>query len=188
MNRLTIVDVLIVIDMQKALFQTPRYNSCAVIANINQLSTAVRNNAGKVIFIQHNGHDEEGLTPHTEGWSILDELEKQPVDIVVEKTICDSFHDTVLSQVLTTLAPDRIIITGCATDFCVDTTLRSAVSHNFNVVAITDAHTTADRPHLDAKSIIDHHNWSWANLITPKTPVVAMTTNELLAEMNNRTH
>jgi hypothetical protein len=52
------------------------------------------------------------------------------------------------------------------------------VSHNFNA----DAHTTADRPHLDAKSIID----SRTNLTTPKVPVVVMTTNELLAEMNNR--
>ena len=64
----------------------------------------------------------------------------------------------------------RLIITGCATDFCVDTTIRAAASRNFEVVVVEDGHTTADRPHVDALSVMRHHNWVWENLIHPRSP------------------
>jgi nicotinamidase-related amidase len=63
------------------------------------------------------------------------------------------------------------------------TTIRSAVSHNLNVVVVSDGHTTADRPHLDAQFIIGHHNWMWSTLITPNAPVVLVTAADLLAEL-----
>jgi hypothetical protein len=46
-------------------------------------------------------------------------------------------------------------------------------------VAVADGHTLSDRPHLDALSIIRHHNWVWSNLITLRSIKVA-TTDELL--------
>src|SRR5437588_671152 len=49
------------------------------------------------------------------------------------------------------------------------------------VVAVSDAQTLADRPHLDAVGVIRHHTWVWANLITPGSIRIA-TTAELLAE------
>jgi hypothetical protein len=61
----------------------------------------------------------------------------------------------------------------------------SVISHinNLHVVVVSDGHTTADRPHLDAQSIIAHHNWMWKNLITPKAPVTLITAADLLAEL-----
>ena len=71
--------------------------------------------------------------------------------------------------------------TDVVVDFCVDATVRSSVSHNHHVVVISDAHTLSDRPHLDAPTVIRHHNWVWANLITTRTIRMA-TTSELLDE------
>jgi nicotinamidase-related amidase len=178
-----IMDVLLVIDMQEAFFRTSRFKSDSVISHINDIAAAVRLNGGHVIYVQHNGSKEEGLFPHSEGWKILAVLDVQSVDIVIGKTTCDAFYDTDLFSTLAQLAPERIIITGCATDFCVDTTIRSAVSHNLNVVVVSDGHTTADRPHLDAQSIISHHNWMWENLITPNAPVVLIKAVDLLTEL-----
>jgi len=169
--------------MQEVLFQTPRFNSDSVITHINCIAAAIRQNAGKVIFIQHNGTDEEGLAKHSEGWAILSALEVLPTDTILEKSICDAFFQTELFALLKALHHERVIVTGCATDFCVDTTIRSAVSHDLNVVVVSDGHTTADRPHLDAHSIIAHHNWMWANLITPKTPVKLVNAADLLVEL-----
>ncbi len=177
------MDVLIVIDMQEALFRTPRLRSEAVITHINNIASAVRQKGGHVIFIQHNGTEEEGLFPHSEGWAILPALDVAPPDTVIEKSVCDAFYETELFNTLAQLAPARVIVTGCATDFCVDTTIRSAVSHNLNVIVISDGHTTADRPHLDAQSIVRHHNWMWENLITPKAPVRLITAAAFLAEL-----
>ena len=44
----------LVIDMQKAMFATPRLNKDKVVSNIRLLSENVRANDGLVIFIQHN--------------------------------------------------------------------------------------------------------------------------------------
>ena len=180
------MEVLLVVDMQKALFATPRFNAQTVVSNINRLGAAIRRNAGRVIYVQHTGTAAEGLWPRTDGWSLLDALTVDTDDLRIDKTICDSFFATRLAEVLARLAPGRVIVAGCASEFCVDTTIRSAVSHGFRVVAVADGHTTADRPHLDAKSIIDHHNWVWNNLIAPTSPVSVMTTDALIAQIDEQ--
>lgn len=86
-----------------------------------------------------------------------------------------------MPAILAKMAPDRVLVTGWATDFCVDATVRAAVSHNYNVLVVTDGHTLSDRPHLDARAIIAHHNWVWSNLIT-QSSIRLVSTNELLSE------
>jgi nicotinamidase-related amidase len=44
------------------------------------------------------------------------------------------------------------------TPMCIDTTVRSAVSHGYGVTLIQDAHSTIDSEILTAPSIIAHHN------------------------------
>jgi len=99
----------------------------------------------------------------------------------VTKTLNDAFAGPDLHTKLQGLAPERLLIAGWATDFCVDATLRSAVSHGYDVIAVSDAQTLADRPHLDAAGVIRHHTWVWANLITPGSIRIA-TTADLLDE------
>ena len=77
------------------------------------------------------------------------------------------------------IAPDRVLITGWATDLCVDATVRSAITHHHHVVVVTDCHTVSDRPHLDAVSVIRHHHWIWSDLITQRSVRLAGA-NELL--------
>jgi nicotinamidase-related amidase len=89
----------------------------------------------------------------------------------MHKQACDSFYETNLADLLEQYSTQEFIITGCATDFCVDTSIRAAASRNYDVVVVEDAHTTKDRAHLDAKSIIRHHNWMWKNLILPRNEV-----------------
>ncbi len=116
--------------MQVALFeQAKRYDEIGVVSRINELSKFIRDSGGNVIFIQHNGEEEEGLAPDSAGWKILPALAMQTEDIIINKTICDSFYQTPLHKTLSELGSKDIIIAGCATDFCVDTTIRSAVSH-----------------------------------------------------------
>jgi nicotinamidase-related amidase len=71
------------------------------------------------------------------------------------------------------MKPDRLLITGWATDLCVDSTVRSAVANHHHVVVVADGHTVSDRPHLDAASVIRHHHWVWSNLITQRSVRIA---------------
>ena len=171
---------MIVVDMQVGLLNgPPKHDLPGVLDRINQLTAMVRRRSGKVLWIQHCGTAGDDFEPKKPGWSLLPELNRHPTDVVVQKTLNDPFAGTDLRAILEDLAPTRVLIASWATDFCVDATVRSSVSHNHPVVVISDAHTLADRPHLDAPTIIRHHNWVWTHLITNRS-IQVTSTRELL--------
>lgn len=175
------MDALIIVDMQAGLLKGgPKHDLGGIIQRINRLGAMVRGGAGKVIFIQHHGATGEDFAPGAEGWALLPELDRRDGDLVVAKTLNDSFAGTELKARLGEIAPDRVLVAGWATDFCVDATVRSAVANGYHVVPVADAHTLADRPHLAAPEIIRHHNWVWSGLIAPGS-VRVVETNDLLA-------
>ena len=175
------MDAMLIVDMQVGLLQgKPKHDLSGVIERINRLASKIRAESGKVIFIQHCGAKGDAFEPETPGWQFLPELLRYPSDIVVRKDLNDPFAGTDLQARLEEIAPDRVLITGWATDLCVDATVRSAVSHHHHVVVVADGHTLNDRPHLDAASVIRHHHWVWSDLITQRSLKLA-TTSELLA-------
>jgi nicotinamidase-related amidase len=161
------MDVIIVVDMQVGLLNgTPKYDLRGVIERINLMTAMVRGRSGKVIWIRQCGKPGDGFERGTPGWEFLPGLDHQRDDIVIEKTLNDPFVGTPLKEALAQFAPSRVLIAGWATDFCVDATVRSAVSFDHDVVVVADAHTLSDRPHLGASAVIEHHNWVWSGLIT----------------------
>ena len=72
--------------------------------------------------------------------------------------------------------PGLLFVCGFATEFCVDTTVRAAASRGMDIVVLSDAHTTSNRPHLDAESIIAHHNWVWSNMAVPANSTLTVAT------------
>jgi nicotinamidase-related amidase len=174
------MDALLIVDMQVGLLHgDPKHDLPGVIDRINRLAANVRAQSGIVIFIQHCGDTGDAFEPQTSGWALLPELIRDPADVVVQKRMNDPFAGGELQARLDRIAPDRVLVTGWATDLCVDATIRSAVSNHHNVVVVTDAHTLSNRPHLDAVSVKRHHHWVWSNLITPK-PIRLAATDELL--------
>ena len=177
---------LIIVDMQVGCFsgQPPRWDSEGLIARVNQLAGAIRRD-GLVVFIQHT-EPADGLARHSDEWALLPVLDRAPGDLVIEKSACDSFLETNLEDVLRNHGVDELIITGCATVFCVDTTVRAAGALKFKVVVPSDGHTTRDRPHLDARSIIAHHNFMWTDLLLPRQARVrVLPTQQLMGELRN---
>ena len=183
------MDAMIVVDMQAGLLNgPPKHDLRGVIDRINQLAAATRARSGKVVWIQHCGRPGDDFAPDKPGWAFLPEMDRKPADIVVQKTLNDPFAGTVLRTanlrtVLDKISTDRVLVAGWATDFCVDATVRSAVSGGYNVVVAGDGHTLNDRPHLDAQAVIGHHNWVWSDLITIANRSIRIaSTAELLAE------
>ena len=162
------MDALLVVHMQAGLLNgTPKHDLRGVLDRINRLATKVRAQSGKVILTQHC--DNGDFEPRTPGWEFLPELARKPEDVILTTTLNDPFAGTDLQARLTEIQPDRVLVAGWATDFCVDSTVRSTVAHHYDVVAVADGHTLSDRPHLDAASVIRHHNWVWGNLITQRS-------------------
>ena len=174
------MDALLIVDMQVGLRSgDPKHDLAGVIDRINRLAASVRARSGTVIFIQHCGDTGDVFEQQTPGWELLPELVRDPADVIVQKRMNDPFASGELQARLDRTAPDRVLVTGWATDLCVDATVRSAVSNQYNVVVVTDAHTLSDRPHLDAASVKRHHHWVWSHLISPK-PVPFAATDALL--------
>lgn len=177
MNTNQSATALLVIDMQRGVLErgAPRYQLDAVVERINRLAQAMRDSNGLVIFVQHQDDQEGSFQSGSEGWQLSPDLVVRSTDRTVCKTACDAFYKTELQALLHQHGIKQLVITGCATDFCVDTTVRAAVSLGFDLLIVEDAHTTADRSHLPAIDIIRHHNWVWADLIAPDTEIQLMT-------------
>jgi nicotinamidase-related amidase len=168
------MDALIVVDMQVGLLGgEPKHDLLGIIERINKVAAMVRRRAGAIIWIRHCGPRGDDFEPGRPGWQFLPELDRPDSDFVVEKTLNDAFAGTELQALLDKIAPDRVLVTGWATDFCVDATVRSAVARNHHVVVVADSHTLSDRPHLEAPLVIRHHNWVWSNLISNRSIRVA---------------
>jgi len=167
---------MIIIDMQQGSFiaRTPRHDAEGLVGRINGLASRVRASGGVIIHVQHDGPAGDVHHPSQPGWRLLPGLETAAVDLFVRKTACDAFLDTGLDEILRSAGIERVIITGCATDFCVDTTVRSALARRYRTVVPIDGHTTADRPYLAATKIIEHHNAVWAGFISPAGPALLM--------------
>ncbi len=161
---------LLIIDMQKGSFteKTPRYNAAAVVDRINQLSQVFRASDLPVIFVQHDASGFNEFIPNTPEWELLDNLIVNPNDILVDKYANDVFYHSRLQEILNELKIQELVITGCATDFCVASTIQSALTKDYNITVVEDGHTTGERPHLNAEKIIEHYNWVWKNMIPTK--------------------
>ena len=90
-----------------------------------------------------------------------------PEDARIQKLSCDAFLETDLLAILKRWEVTTLVVTGFATEFCVDTTVRSALALGFETIVPEDGHTTADREHLPARQVIEHHNATWPWLVTP---------------------
>ena len=168
--------IVIVIDMQNGVFAVPRYRRDACVAQINRLTAA----ADRVIFVQHC--EAGGLEADSEGFALLPEL-VQPADaLYVTKTACDGFYHTDLDALLARLDARAFVICGCASDYCVDTTVKAGASKGYRITVAEDAHTTADRPAAEAAVVIALHNDVWRNLAVPGNPVAVKSVETIVTQ------
>lgn len=165
---------LVIIDLQQGSFtpDIPRYDASGLVTRLNGLADAVRARGGSVVFVQHDGPRGDPHHPDEPGWRLLPDLQFCSEDLVVRKTACDAFLGTTLGATLQSLSVDQLVVTGCATDYCVDTTVRSALARGYATIVPMDGHTTSDRAHLSARKIIEHHNAIWADFIAPAGPAM----------------
>jgi nicotinamidase-related amidase len=163
---------LLIIDMQNESFQPDApFNASGVIERINALSDKFRQNGDNVIFIQHDGTKEGCYIASTEAWEIVPSLEVKPDDLIISKMANDSFYKTKLKEELEKRVVDELVVTGYATDFCVDATVKSALVNDINVTVISDGHTTHNKPNLKAQQLIDHYNWVWREMAQTKSKI-----------------
>ncbi len=176
---------LLVIDMQKGSFtsKTPRSGTDGVVKRINELASIFRKQNCPVVYIQHDGTGTGEFEKNAWDWEILDELNVEPGDILIDKYANDAFYNSNLRAKLEELKVEELLITGCATDFCVESSIQSALAKDYHVTVVKDGHTTAERPHLSAEKVIEHYNWVWQNMISTKSKVEVKSLMEIINDI-----
>lgn len=172
---------LLIIDMQNESFLpgAPAYDMEGVVTRINALSAKFRAAGLPVILVQHDGTLQGEYVPGTPGWELIPTLTVSPGDIRIGKTANDTFYETELQTILDQRQVNELFITGSATDFCIDSSIQSALTKNYIVTVVRDGHTAGDRPHLSAQKIVEHYNWVWRNLNPTKGRIVMKRAEEI---------
>lgn len=150
---------LLIIDVQVGIIDGFKaYRGKEVLDRINSLVEKARSSNTPVIYVQHDGESGGPLERGSQGWQIHPAIEPDKSDPIIRKRASDSFFQTTLQDELVKLDIDHLVVTGCQTEYCVDTTVRRAVSNGYDVTLVSDAHTTIDNNLLTAAQIIAHHN------------------------------
>ncbi len=151
---------LLVIDLQVGNFEgtEPVHRGEVLLSRVERLIERARRANAPVIYVQHCGPVGEIDEPDTPGWQIHSRIEPQPEDLLIHKRHPDAFQGTSLAGELERRGIRRLIIVGLQTEYCVDTTCRSAYGRGFDVVLVADAHSTWPTDRLSAEEVIAHHN------------------------------
>ena len=156
---------ILVIDVQQGLSagRHAMFDANQEIERINGVTQRARAAGVPVILIQHESAD--GLLVHgSPGWQLAQGLRAEPSDIRLRKTATDAFHKTELLALLQGLEIGHLVVCGFQSDFCVDTTTRSALRLGYPLTLIADGHSTLDNGVLTAAQITAHHNVTLSNI------------------------
>jgi nicotinamidase-related amidase len=78
---------------------------------------------------------------------IVEELTPEPHELVIDKNSSSPFNGTGIDQLLHNFNLETLVITGAATDMCVETTGRDAADRGYNVIVVEDATATFQEEH-----------------------------------------
>ncbi len=166
---------LLVVDVQNVMFDErwSVYRGEEVVDRIAGLLNRARASEAPIVFIRHT--EEEGpMVEGSEGWQIHEKLAPQPGEIILQKTVPDSFHETELQERLQELGVDRLVIVGMQTDYCINATTRRAAELGYRPILASDGHTTIDTDDETASAIIDRHNRELAEADVELQPASAI--------------
>ncbi|MGI9435593.1 MAG: cysteine hydrolase family protein [Geminicoccaceae bacterium] len=154
---------LLVIDVQRVFYDDdtipPVFDGEEILARISDVVQRARASGLPIVYIQHDGGRDHPLEKGGQGWQIHPAVQPEKHDVIVAKSMPDSFHETNLKAELDALGVESLIVVGNQTEFCVDTTCRRACSHGYTVTLLKDAHSTWNSDYLTAQQIIAHHNF-----------------------------
>src|SRR6202171_785761 len=85
-----------------------------------------------------DGKEYRVLIRDTWGTDIVNELKPQAEDIVMYKHRFSGFYQTDLDSVLKKAGVKHLVVTGCTTSICVESTIRDAFFRDYRCVLLTD--------------------------------------------------
>jgi ureidoacrylate peracid hydrolase len=94
-----------------------------------------------------DGRESRILIRDTWNTDIVDELKPQADDVVIYKHRYSGFYQTDLDSTLKKLRIQHLIVTGCTTSVCVESTVRDAMFRDYPCVLLEDCMGQPTPPH-----------------------------------------
>ncbi len=111
-------------------------------------------------------HDDEEPLAYTRdgsmGQGFVPGLEPGPADLVVKKYRSSGFWGTNLDMLLRSNGIKSVVVTGCTTEGCVESTARDAMFNDYYVVIATDAVASDDPAQHEASMFLMSHRFDLA--------------------------
>jgi nicotinamidase-related amidase len=98
----------------------------------------------------------------SEGQGIIDELAPHDGDLIVKKYRSSGFWGTNLDMLLRSNGIQSVVITGCTTEGCVESTARDAMFNDYYVVVAEDCVASDDPKQHDASLFLMRHRFDIA--------------------------
>jgi len=144
---------LIVIDLQNDYFvdgKFPLWNTDITLANTEAAIAKARAKNIPVILVQHVADASKGIAPFFNAGAIGVDIHPRiltaaPDGIIVTKAFADSFHRTILEELLSKLGIEELLICGMMTQNCVTHTAISKAAEKYSVKILTDCCTTVNQ-------------------------------------------
>ncbi|MFC7494341.1 MULTISPECIES: isochorismatase family protein [unclassified Nocardioides] len=134
----------LVVDLQRGvLADDGTWDAEGVVTRTAGLVDKARAAEVPIVWVQHNS---EELQSGAEPWQLATGLEPAGEEPVVQKRYGDSFEETDLTDVLTRLGVEHLVVAGAQTDACIRSTIHGAVTRGYDVTLVSDCHTTGEFP------------------------------------------
>ncbi|MDF2803870.1 MAG: isochorismatase hydrolase [Anaerocolumna sp.] len=153
---------LLIIDVQKAIMDEKPHNSELLINTINDLSNACREKNIEVIYVRHDGVDDE-LAMGSEGWEIYHDIKPHKGEKIFEKRYNSAFKNTGLKEYLQSNSITTLILAGLQTEYCIDASIKSAFDSDFQIIIPQNGFSTIDQETMSAQAINDFYFGIWNN-------------------------
>jgi nicotinamidase-related amidase len=154
-------EALVVIDVLIGIFElpVPLHAPEELLERTTELLERARSAGALIVHVQQIGPEGSRFAPGTRIGQFRDEVKPLAGEVIIQKGHPDAFQGTTLDETLRGRGIRGIVITGFASEFCVDATVRSGYARGFAVELAADAHTTTAGPVLSAADAVAHHNF-----------------------------
>lgn len=137
-----------IIDMQKEYFTGSSKESMTSASEyINEVVGYFRRKELPIIWVQDIDRD-SGVVPGTDGFEIIDILERKEGDLYIHKEYGNSFNKTECSSILRKEGADVVIMAGYCAEYCVLATYRGAQDQDFTPVLLKNGIASGDPENL----------------------------------------
>jgi len=96
------------------------------------------------------------------GHQFIDEAQPLPAEPVVQKWRSSGFWGTNLDMVLRSNGVESVLVAGCTTEGCVESTARDAMFNDYYVVIVEDCVASDDREQHEASLLLMRHRFDIA--------------------------